>query len=138
MRAASRNFPDASQVGIGTGVTISNSRMTFTGARGIVLVMYGIRYINGGAVAINAAGVGLTVSFTPVRVKSGAVWFDAVAGRAAIVYLLGFVTDPPEGGTVELITELTAGTVDVLANTCILNVISFPASEGQGPLIAFN
>lgn len=135
-RFGSRVFPDADQLGIATGVVVNQSRVTFSGGRGQVLVRWSIRMQNAGVdqivtAALNAVGTAPLVVLQSDRFTIAADANDTVQVTEEVL-----VTDPPDGSFVEAETLLDAAkTVDTFANSCILRTTSYAPGVDQGPVV---
>lgn len=138
-RRVVRIYPDAAQLGIGTGITIGQSRITFTGPRGMVLISWRLRLQNAAAVAIAEAGLAVIGTTALVGAFSeSTVWFEATAGIASAVHVMVVVIDPAPGSFLEIATSLTAGTVDVNALSGTVNALSFEPGTGAGPIVTIS
>ncbi len=134
-RFGSRLFPDVAQVGIATGTTINQSRLTFSGARGIVSVLWSVQLENAGAVAISVIGLNVTGTAPRIARESSEYWVDAVIGRRVTCEQSLVTTDPPDGSFVEIEISLSAGTVTVLASSAIVSFQSHEPGVGTGPVV---
>lgn len=135
MRRIGRNFPDAAQAGVADGVVINQSRVTFSGQRGIVLVLWTVRMENAGAALIDRVATDFSGNLT------GHLPFETfndmnASATAEVKVLAGLIVqDPPAGSFIELVTDLSGGTVDIAALTCQLAVLSFAADVDEGPTV---
>ena len=133
IRVSTRLCPDVAQVGVGSGVVINESRFTFTGQRGIVVLLYTIQLDNAAAVAIDGAGF-LFVGSVAIVVQGPAVIpLPAVAGSVARVTGYAVVIDPATDSFIEGRMLLTGGTVDVIALGSSIMALSFEHGPGEGP-----
>ncbi len=135
-RSATRNFPDVAQNGIGTGVVLNKSRVTFSGQKGTVILFYLVDYINNSGVAISRISTVANSNFTPLRVFSGESWSDLTAGRHCGTMLVVVVQDPPNGGFVEAHTDLSGANVDLPIGGGAFMALSFPQDDQEGPVVS--
>lgn len=135
-RVIERQFPDASQIGIASLVVINQSRVTFTGQRGVVMMGWTARLENGGAVASSLVGIEVFgTALAGVADHGPKGWFDAVANRNQQGFIWLTVVDPAVGSFMEARVILAAGTVDVIANAGHLVMLSFGHDAAEGPTV---
>ncbi len=138
-RRAERTFPDAIQSGVPTGITINQSRVTFTGQRGLVVVGWSVLLTVTNSVARLFAGVeiiGTARLDLPLQGATSPV-LDA-NGDEYLAWTWATVLDPPDGSFLELRTRQNTSVVVIPANGSRLQVISFGEVVGEGPTVAFS
>ncbi len=136
VRVSQRVFPDVAQNGIGAQTVITESRLTFTGQRGLVLCMWKLRVTNAAAVLVPQVSADFVSSFTLTGGGTGIGSFPAVAGQQLGIWAILLIRDPPENGFVEIAATTTGGTVDVLNNNSVVLALSFDSGVGEGPTVA--
>ncbi len=135
MRTSQRQFPDADQLAAAATTVINQSRVTFSGNKGKVLLIWGVQVRNAAATAINSCLVQVRSVIAATYQRNGETWMDATANRQAILYVFLLVTDPPAGSWAELQLNQSASTLDVLAGAGRVLALSFPEGDGEGPLV---
>ncbi len=138
-RRAERTFPDAIQSGVPSGITINQSRVTFTGQRGLVVVGWSVLLTVTNSVARLFAGVeiiGTARLDLPLQGATSPV-LDA-NGDEYLAWTWATVLDPPDGSFLELRTRQNISVVVIPANGSRLQVISFGEVVGEGPTVAFS
>lgn len=135
-RLSVRNYPDNAQLAIGaTPTIIQQSRVTFTGQRGVAIVLWklGVTKQSAGALAVVSTGVN---GSSPVfDVATGLGHMAGAIGDQMGLWAIMVVQDPPENGFVELNAFTTTGAFDVQANSSTVQVMSFEAGQGAGPTV---
>ncbi len=135
-RRVERNYPDVAQLGIGSTPTIVNqSRVTFTGQRGLAFIFWkmGVRKASAGDLALISTGV--NANFATANVATGLGFLTGAIGNALGLWAISIVLDPPEGGFIELRAFTTTGTFDLPASDSTVQVISFGDVVGEGPTV---
>ena len=135
VRRSDALFPAAAQLAIAAVTVIANSRLTFTGQRGLVLVVWRATFVNAGAVAVPQLDLGAVGTVSPLFAMAGHGWFDAAAGRVMTLTQFGFFLDPAEGSFVEANITPSAGSVDLTVNNGAVIALSFEAGTGEGPTV---
>ncbi len=135
-RLTTRVIPDALQAAVATGVKIGQSRLTFSGARGVVIVLWAALFINTDGTAKDRVQIQVTGTATPLRRVNGNNWFDAGAARNLTIFGMQIIIDPPAGSFMELETDFVGGgTLDVASQAGTLMAMSIPTEEGGGPIV---
>ncbi len=134
-RESGRNFPDVLQAGIGAATVINESRLTFSGAEGLVLIVMKVQLINAGAVAIPQVSLRFVGTVILGAGFQGQAHAEAVAGRVMSVEAYALVRNPAPGSFVEAEIVTTGGTVDVAVNAGAMVVLSFDAEDLGGPVV---
>ncbi len=138
-RVASRLFPDVLQGGIGTGVVLSQSRVTFTGQRGIVVVAWHPLLSTTFTVARLAIGVEIVGNaLLGLPIQGATTSALDTNGDEFSGWSFAVVQDPAEGSFLEIQTLLNASVVDIQALRSQLFVLSFAPEVGAGPTVAFS
>lgn len=134
-RESGRNFPDVAQLAISGTTLLGQSRITFSGAEGLVSVIYKVQLINAGAVAIPEVSLVLSGSVTFAQNFQGQAHSEAVAGRFMSVEAMALFRNPTPGSFVEASIQNLAGTVDVNANAGAMVVLSWETQDLGGPVV---
>lgn len=135
-RLSSRKFPNVAQVGVASGTVINQSRVTFSGQRGLVRLVYLVSIQNGGAVAIDVCTVSASTGSLAINVgRTGSQFFTAVATQVLVLNSEVWFVDPPDGSFFELAISLSAGTVTFGALNSVVIIESFPVEAGDGPTV---
>ena len=137
-RTFGRAFPDANQAGVADGVVINQSRLTFTGQRGIVYVWWGMQMVSASGVQKNIVGIrrsgtaialGDVVSFSSV----GAVANERVGAMQVLVFV-----NPAVGSFIELLTRLSNDVIDLAANDGFVTGMTFGFDDAEGPTVTIS
>ncbi len=136
-RIVQRTFPDSQQVGVPSAILINQSRVTFSGQRGTVLVAYFHLFQSSGSVVRLFVGVELRGSASISLPLEGASTpnFDTNSLETGL-WTFFAVQDPPEGSFVELFTRLSTSVVVIPANRSRLIAVSFADEIGAGPIVS--
>ena len=135
-RRAERNYPDVAQLGIGLTPTIVNqSRVTFSGQRGLVFVFWKLGVRQATPTALELISTGVNANFATANVATGIGSLAGPIFSRVGLWAMSFVLDPPEGGFIELNAFATTGTFDLLASDSTVQVISFGEVVGEGPTV---
>ena len=138
-RIAQRTFPDTQQVGVPTGIPLNQSRITFSGQRGTVLVAYYHLFQTSGSVLRLFAGVELRGSASLALPLDGANTSDfATNALESGLWTFFSVQDPAEGSFGELFTRLSSSVVVIPANRSRLIAVSFADEVGAGPTVTLS
>lgn len=131
-----RTYPDVAQTGVPTGTIINQSRVTFTGPKGTVWVIWTTQVAQASAVQVNLHEIGFSgsgITATGIRTEA---WIDNVVGRSVGTLNFMHFTDPAAGAFVEMITRNGGGgNLDVGASQSALFAFSFPDDPGGGPIV---
>ncbi|MEC4668632.1 MAG: hypothetical protein VST65_03740 [Nitrospirota bacterium] len=135
-RRVERTFPDVLAIGVPSGITIAQSRLTFTGQRGLVLIGWGV---------LLTVSNSLTRLFTGVQIVGTARLDTPFPGAATgelqnngdeyLAWSWTSVLDPPEGSFLELQTRQNTSVVIIPANGSRLLAVSFGDVVGEGPTV---
>lgn len=138
-RRAERTFPDVLQTGVPNGITIGQSRVTFTGQRGLVVIGWGV---------LLTVSNSLTRLFTGVQIVGTARLDTPFPGATTgelqnngdeyLAWSWTTVLDPPQDSFLELQTRQNTSVVIIPANGSRIQVISFGEVVGEGPTVAFS
>ncbi len=135
IRVTERAFPDVNQVGIATGIVINQSRITFSGQRGFVLVLWNIRFDNPAAVAIDNANFRIQGTASSTLQNTHGNSMPAVANSVVQGLGIAVIIDPAEGSVLEVATNLSGGTVTLQAGASTVHAFSFEHGVGEGPRV---
>ena len=136
-RITTRRIPDATQAAVASGVTVAQSTITFSGARGTVIVLWAASVENTGAAAIDRMQFSFGGSAQILRGIPGQGWFDAGAARRLTIHMVAIFVDPAELSTSNIVTSFSGGgTVDIRANEGTIMAVSLPTEEGGGPIVS--
>ena len=133
-RRAERTFPDVLQVGVPTQILINQSRVTFSGQRGLALIGWGVLLSVSNSVTRLFVGVeiiGTARLDLPLQGATSPV-LDA-NGDEYLAWTWATVLDPPDGSFLELRTRINTSVLNIPANGSRLQVISFGDVVGEGP-----
>ncbi len=133
-RESGRLFPDVAQLGIGAITVLNESRVTFTGAEGLVLLLCKVQVINAGAVAIPQVSLGFQGSVVFSFGYQGQAHAEAVAGRVMSLEAMLLFRNPSPGSFVEYNVATTGGTVDVSVSAGFVLILSWDAQDLGGPV----
>ncbi len=135
-RVTTRRIPDATQVAVASGVTIAQSTITFSGARGFVFVLWAASLENTDGLAKDRVQLSFGGSAQILRGIPGQGWFEAVASRRLTIHNVAILVDPADGSTASVVTSFSGGgTLDVRANEGTIMAVSLPTEEGGGPIV---
>lgn len=135
MRTGGRTFPDAAQAGIADATVINQSRLTFSGQRGVVVAFWRLQMTNSAAAAKDRVGVDFGFSGLTPQVVFTAGNMEAVATRQVVAFAAAVIVDPPAGSFIEIRTDLSAGAVDVAAGGGSHFFLTFEDRLGEGPTV---
>ncbi len=134
-RRTVRQFPAVIQSGVPTGVTINDSRVVFSGQRGLAVVGWGTLLTVTNSVARLFVGVeiiGTALLGLPLQGATSPV-LDA-NGDEFLGWTWAVVQDPSEGSFLELQTRQNTSVVVIPANGSQLIVLSYAPEVGAGPV----
>ncbi len=134
-RVVSRQFPDASQLAIGALTVITESRIVFSGAEGLVEGLYSLVVANAAGVAVPQVTLSFNTNIVGLQGFTGVASCEAVAGRAMHMHAKFSVVNPPPGSFLEAQIATTGGTVNANANNGALLVASHDAQDLGGPVV---
>ncbi len=135
-RLTTRLLPDLAQLGVPTATVINDTRVTFSGARGTVIALWTVAFVNVGAVSRDRIQMSFGGNADIVRGIPGRVWCDAIATREVILHNIAIYIDPAESSFTEMVTVFTGGgNLDIPAVNGTFTAMSFPQEEGGGPVI---
>ena len=113
----------------------NQSRITFSGQRGLVMVFFSAQLQNQASavkdgVGLQIAGTAVTFAqFTAIGVMHGLV-NERMSGVLMVMLL-----DPPAGSFIEAVVRMSAGTVNFTANDGVVSGLSFGHSADEGPTV---
>ncbi len=135
-RRVERVFPDALQTGVPNGITINQSRVTFSGQRGLVLVGWGVLLTVTNTVARSFVGVEIIgTARLDLPVQGATLSAMDSNGDEFLGWTWATVLDPPDGSFLELRTRQNTSVVVLPANGSRLIALSFDDAVGQGPTV---
>ncbi len=136
-RIVERSFPNLQQVGVPTQILINQSRLTFSGQRGTVLIAYFHLFQTSGSVARLFVGVELRGTASLALPLEGASTpnFDTNSLESGL-WTFFAVQDPPEGSFVEIFTRLSTNVVVIPALRSRVIAVSFADEIGAGPIVS--
>ncbi len=135
-RRTTRLFPAVAQIDVATGGLIDDTRITFSGQRGVVLCGWiPLLTVNVSVdrllVGVNIVGTALLGLPLPGATSSGL----EVSGKRFAAWSWVVVQDPPEGSFVELELAVNVGTIQIPVNSGHLIAVSFADEVGAGPVV---
>ncbi len=135
-RRATRLFPAVGLINVATGDVIADTRVTFTGQRGLVVCGWlPLLTVNVSVdrllVGVNIVGTALIGLPLPGATSSGL----EVSGKRFAAWSWVVIQDPPEESFVELELAVNVGTIQIPINSGHLIVLAFGVEVGAGPVV---
>lgn len=134
MRTTRRTFPDVAQLGLAAATTLNQSRITFTGQPGLVIVFARVTVLNAGAGAHNAARLQWLNTAQPLAAPLEYRFIPGGVGEQSSFFTYWIGLDPAENSFIELQITPDVSTLDVSAANGNITVVSFPKEATQGPV----
>lgn len=134
-RAFGRSYPDADQVAMVNGTILNQSRVTFSGQRGLVIIFWGMSFQNEAAVlkidvGVNNLGTAPLVGFF----SNSGIMPGNINERLTLSAMLA-VLDPPVGSFLEFSLRLSVGTLRMTQDDGFISGFSFGHSAEEGPTV---
>lgn len=137
-RSFGRSFPAANQLGIASGVVLNESRITFSGQRGVVLVWFGAQFTSPNVVEKNMVRLADVRSAPLFGFNSGSAnMLGAVGARVGCV-LMAMLIDPPVGSFIEVAANLSNDVVDLTAADGFVSGVTFGFDDAEGPTVTLS
>ncbi len=134
-RRTVRQFPAVLQSGVPSGITINDSRVVFSGQRGLVMVGWGTLLTVTNSVARTFVGVEIVGTALLGLPLQGATTPNLeLNGMEFLGWTWAAVQDPAEASFLELQTRHNTSVVVIPANGSQLIVLSVGPEVGAGPI----
>ncbi len=134
-RRSVSTFPTSDQLAAVDGAIVAQSRVTFSGQRGLVWISWKMDVRQIGAGVVDLVVTRFNSSFAGVLGGTGVGYLGGAAGSRLGLWAHVIALDPVENGFIELELGLSGGSVDILANQGVIMTMSFEAGVGEGPTV---
>lgn len=134
-RSSVRLFPSNDQTPITVSTIVQQSRITFTGQRGLVWCAWKMDVEKLSVGNIDLVVAAFNSNFSPVPGGTGVGSMFPNGGARLALWAFALIQDPPENGFVEIEVQLSAGSLELKANAGVSLAMSFGAEAGEGPTV---